>query len=973
MPDFSSKEDRPWKEYEYSIQFVRIEEGVTHIGDNSFAQLHAMSNAYYPSSSLKSIGKYAFEGSDNFNSGILPDSITSIGDKAFYADASIQTIHLPSELTSVGEAAFSKCGFKSITLPDKLTYVSKEMFAGCGKLNFVYFSHSITSVGEGAFKECPNLHDVYMYESVKTFGKGIFKNSTLYSFTCPELITVIPEDTFSGCKELRWVQFGDKLETIEANAFYGCSEMTEITIDDSVKSIAAGAFAGCSKLATVNAFVDPAKLTWGASANDFIADKGTTCIVPGRYYDAYVAKFGNLNLNIVSNIFGQGSCGENLTWIVDGDGTMIISGTGPMYDYEAQSQPWYGLNSKIKKVVVESGVTSIGDYAFAGVFGSLTKVTLSDTVKSIGSKAFYSTNNLEGIVLPEGLTTIKANAFEESAIKSVNIPSTVTTISREAFMNCNRLKAIDLHDKITTIEYKAFTGCNDLQSVTIPGSIETWEEYTFSQSGVESVTICEGITSIAPNTFYECINLSEVNLPSSLTSIEGGAFFIDYESHYGSLESITLPANLSYIGGWAFSGQLIRSIAIPSGVTLEYSALGGCPSLNSITFLSGITSIDDDLCYDSEMIKSVTIPSTVTYVGYRAFYEGLYMEDIYLYPAPANVALNFDPGYSNINSDTKIHVLQQYLDDYKTKYEYIADQFVGDLDPNGEGMIDIGTGAHLYGYNLSLAGDIGVNFWFKIDENYLDPDNYIKFTVNGQEQIVKVSEATDGPSGSGAKIFRCSVVAKQMSDTITAQFYTANGFPDGSTYSYTIMEYANYILTHSNYTDRDKNITKAMLNYGASAQKYFKYKTETLANSVLPASEREVAIKDYTDIPLEQNLQTYAEPAMVSLILNTTITLKLYFHPEDVEGLTIKYGNKVLEKTVNGDYVSVKIENIPANSISSRYGVTFFDENNQFLGQTMYCPTQYIRLVLSQPEGDAVYNDDLKRLVSALYDFNRSF
>ena len=102
------------------------------------------------------------------------------------------------------------------------------------------------------------------------------------------------------------------------------------------------------------------------------------------------------------------------------------------------------------------------------------------------------------------------------------------------------------------------------------------------------------------------------------------------------------------------------------------------------------------------------------------------------------------------------------------------------------------------------------------------------FTVNGKTQKVKVSEASTA-SNSAYKVFRCGVTAKEMTDTITARFYLADGTAVGSAYTYTIREYANYILTHDSYTQKAKDVVKAMLNYGACSQKYF--------NGYLPACD----------------------------------------------------------------------------------------------------------------------------------------
>ncbi len=931
------------------IVSIEIGAGITSIGNNAFAFFTNATGVSFPSSGLTTIGNYAFIDC-GFTSINMPDTITTIGESAFQDCRHASYLHISDNANSIGNYAFRNCGISSVSFPYSLTSISRGMFYDCSNLSYIYLSSEMTSIGESAFESCPNLQSVYLTEKLKTIGNKAFKNTGLQSITLTRNVTSIGAEAFYGCSKLDQISTYDnnKLATIGANAFYGCSKVTEITLPASVTSIAANAFSGCSILETVTINADPAKLTWGASANDFIPNKGTECIVPSRYYNGYISKFSTLNLQFKSSFIADGVCGENLTWMLDGDGTMVISGYGPMYDYSDGEQPWTGYTDKITSIVFDAEITSIGSCAFYNCY-KLENIVVPEGVYSIGDYAFYNCNVLKTAVLPGTLHTIGASAFED----------------------CRDLQQINLPEGLEYIYAYAFNSCDSLKTITIPGGLSTWGEYSFQNCRMlQSVTIRDGITSIPTGAFYECSNLSEVSLADSITSIGEYAFYVNYDYDYGKITSLILPGNLSSLGTRAFYGQGLRSITIPGSLdSIPGDAFEGCGSLNSITILSGTTCIEDGAFSSCEMIKSVTIPSTVTYIGYRAFYEGYYLEDIYLYSDPARLSyFSCDPDYSNVNSNTKIHVLETYLDAYKAKFSNIADLFVGDLDPSGEGQIDLGTGIHLYGYNLSLAGDIGVNFWFKIDEDYLDPDNYILFTVNGQEQKVKISEATTD-SESGAKIFRCNVVAKQMSDTITAQLYLANGFPDGTVYSYSIKEYANYILTH-NYTDKQKNIAKTMLNYGACAQKYFNYHSDSPANSVLPVSERNVEIKNYTDIQKSSGLPVNIQPAIVSLVLNTKISLKLYFHPADLEGLTVKYQGKTLEKTTNGEFVCVKIDNIYVGSLTSPVGIQFFNASNTFVGQTQYCPSQYIRLVLSQPEDDPVYTDDLKRLVSALYDFN---
>ena len=120
---------------------------------------------------------------------------------------------------------------------------------------------------------------------------------------------------------------------------------------------------------------------------------------------------------------------DNLTWTLDADGTLTISGTGAMknYDYDSNQSPVYN-NSDVKKIVIEDGVTSIGDYAFRGC-SSLTSITLPDSVTSIGDCAFVFCVGLSSITLPDSVTSIGDSAFKNcSSLTSITIPDSVTSI-----------------------------------------------------------------------------------------------------------------------------------------------------------------------------------------------------------------------------------------------------------------------------------------------------------------------------------------------------------------------------------------------------------------------------------------------------------------------------------------------------------------------------------------------------------------
>ena len=361
----------------------------------------------------------------------------------------------------------------------------------------------------------------------------------------------------------------------------------------------------------------------------------------------------------------SGTCGENVSWVLTSDGTLTISGSGKMADYNTSSNtaPWYKNRTSVVSVVVKSGVTSLSSYAFYGCYklasaileagvetvGSyafqdckkLTGVMLSDGLKEIGYDAFSGCSGLTDVTIPEGVTKLGSSAFYNcSSLTSVNIPAAVTSIGDSTFYNCSSLTGVTIPVGVTSIGYSAFSGCRNLTSVTIPDSVTRIESSAFSGcssltsvtipdsvtsmewsafsgcSSLTSVKIPDGVTSIASGAFSDCSGLTSVTIPEGVTSIGGSAF-----SGCSGLTSVTIPEGVTSIGSSAFSGcSGLTSVTVPEGVTsIEYSAFSGCSSLTSVTIPESITNIEESTFYKCSSLTSVTIPDSVTSIGKSAF------------------------------------------------------------------------------------------------------------------------------------------------------------------------------------------------------------------------------------------------------------------------------------------------------------------------------------------------------------------
>ena len=281
-----------------------------------------------------------------------------------------------------------------------------------------------------------------------------------------------------------------------------------------------------------------------------------------------------------SAVVESGACGENLTWTLDAAGTLTVSGTGAMEDFGYKGAPWYQSRDSIKTVVVENGVTTIGDYAFNDC-SSLTSINFPDSVTTIGRSAFYGCSSLKDVSITDLDAWCRIDFANSSATPMCN--------GGNLLLNGQKLVSVAVPEGVTEVKAYTFCGFKDLIQVTLPEGVTTIGEYAFSDcSSLTSITIPESVTTIGGGAFFGCTGLSSITLPESVTAIGGSAF-----SYCSSLTSITIPEGVTAIGEYAFCDcDSLTSITIPEGVTaIGKYAFSGCSNLSSITIPEGVTAI----------------------------------------------------------------------------------------------------------------------------------------------------------------------------------------------------------------------------------------------------------------------------------------------------------------------------------------------------------------------------------------------
>lgn len=290
----------------------------------------------------------------------------------------------------------------------------------------------------------------------------------------------------------------------------------------------------------------------------------------------------------------SGICGNNLTWSLDSEGVLRISGSGDMTDWENETNsPFSQFSSTINKVIVEEGVTTIGDYAFIG--SSLKEIVIYGNITTIGEYAFYCCNNLNNINLPSSVVSIGDYAFSSCAtLTNITIPNSVTNIGRGAFSVCENLVNIELPDSLISIEDDLFSYCCSLTQISIPNKV----------------------IYIGNDAFRGCWRLNDLEMSNSIMSIGEYAF-----SYCTGLTEITIPNTVKSIGNHAFydCSNLISIIMSDSVTDIDSGAFSVCEKLKNITLSNNLTSIEDNVFYCCESLTHIKIPNSVTHIGKGAF------------------------------------------------------------------------------------------------------------------------------------------------------------------------------------------------------------------------------------------------------------------------------------------------------------------------------------------------------------------
>jgi len=276
----------------------------------------------------------------------------------------------------------------------------------------VIITEGVTTIGKQTFYYCPFLVSLTIPESVTSIGDYAFYDCrSLTSATIPNGVTFIGDGAFSDCRSLPSVAIPNSVTSIGNHAFENCFCIKSVHISSSVRFIGDFAFSNCWVLSSVTVeWTVPLDI----SDEVFLGNhsRRVQLIVPKGVENDYAVAPGWKSFDVEgSTVLPSGSCGVNLTWEYDNNGTLTISGTGDITNYPSDFAPWQKFCYEIHTLSLPEGLTSIGNYAFSR-FQSLSYITIPEGVVTIGIGAFSNCSGLIFLSIPSSVTTIGAGAFE---------------------------------------------------------------------------------------------------------------------------------------------------------------------------------------------------------------------------------------------------------------------------------------------------------------------------------------------------------------------------------------------------------------------------------------------------------------------------------------------------------------------------------------------------------------------------------
>lgn len=477
-------------------------------------------------------------------------TVTGIGSGVFRNNKQLRVVVIPDSVTSIGSYAFADCSsLSSVKLSKNLKTLGDVVFEECDAIVSIEIPKSLNSGGGttsgGAFSGCDGLKNVTFEQGTTHIAKYLFYECTgLERIEIPDTVTTIDQYAFADCKNLKEVKIPDSVTEISYDAFYRCAALEEIVLPDSVDSMDTYIFAGCTKLEKA------------------VLPKGRVNIPDGTF--------------------------QNCTKLTDIE---LPDSVEAIRRYAFQ-------NSGLTQITLPASVTTIEDSAFQNCAG-LKTVTIAEgsKIQKIGSQSFRGCKVLEGIALPDSVTSLGTYAFAEcDGLADVTLGTGITAIPSYAFNLCASLGKIVIPYRVTTIKANAFTNCTKLTEVSIPRATVNIDSGVFSYP--DKMTIY-GVSGTYAEEYAGIIGAAFVGreIPATAMELNTGELKLIKGSSASLILKVT-PLDFTDTITWRSSNT---SVATVTDGTVKAVSVGTA----QITVLAGDTGAVRAVC-EVEVVQPVT-------------------------------------------------------------------------------------------------------------------------------------------------------------------------------------------------------------------------------------------------------------------------------------------------------------------------------------------------------------------------------
>lgn len=560
-------------------------------------------------STLKTIGREAFNHCGELREVIIPEGVEELGPWAFNHCGSLEKIHLPASLVKLDKKnqPFNNCfGLKEITVDEAnpiycavnnclIEKATGIVISGCQN-SVIPDDGSITAINEGAFCRQYFLKSINIPNGVKSIGAYAFLNCRdLKEIVLPASVKKLSVSAFEGCEKLEKINL-ENVERIERNAFENCrslkgelvisdrtvkigtcafelSGITSITIGSGVTAIESGTFRSCHNLEKVVLSegltkIDKYAFTHCENLKDAVIPSSVKYIGGAAFWGCRIE---NVVLPPAPDFISKDAftgC-KSATKIV-----RKISNP----DFETDGSTIRKYRGKDVNIVIPDGITAIKAKAFKGK-KKIESVVISASVTAIAASAFEGCSDLRSITVESGnkkyrsvnncVVDIKSKTLVLGCNTSVMPENGIVKIGNGAFCNCDKLDSVIIPRGVKVIGKSAFEGCTELKTVSFPEGLETVGDRAFGECiNLDSAVFSEGLKEIGACAFYKCENITQLKLPEGLKSIGAYAF-----EHCRKLTNLEIPEGVESIDVHAFLDcDEVKFISLPSTLKSFYNA-----------------------------------------------------------------------------------------------------------------------------------------------------------------------------------------------------------------------------------------------------------------------------------------------------------------------------------------------------------------------------------------------------------------